>query len=61
MVNRNPSTAHLNRGRPFGSKNKRTVELMDELKAAGHTLPAHFLASVVSDTTARKDLRVQAA
>jgi hypothetical protein len=61
-MNRNPPTAHLNKaGRPPGSRNRQSVELLNQLKADGHILPAPFLASVVSDVTARRDLRVTAA
>jgi hypothetical protein len=48
-------------GRPRGSHNKRTAEIYFSLQDRGDLDPADYLSSIVSDTTAPRDVRMQAA
>jgi hypothetical protein len=48
-------------GRPVGSRNRRTNEIFNKLEARGDLDPADHLSSIVTDQSASKELRAQAA
>jgi hypothetical protein len=52
---------YVTQGRPKGSRNRRTKEIMDMLQARGDLDPADYLSSVVTDTKKSTEHRNQAA
>ena len=59
-MQRSDSNQFVPQGRPAGSRNKRTKELLARLEARGDLDPADFLSALITDEKEPKELRVQA-
>ena len=59
-MQRSDSNQFVPQGRPAGSRNKRTKELLAKLEARGDLDPADFLSALITDEKEPKELRVQA-
>jgi hypothetical protein len=54
------SIEYVTQGRPKGSRNRRTKEIIDRLQARGDLDPIDFLSTIVTNEEEPKELRVQA-